>query len=235
MLEYHTPRQQVRRIIANKSAEPFTELPRRPNGYLQTPKYRQWLADTNAWHSRIASWLRGGLALSAESDTVCVTLFGQPLEQTRLTKLPNGLIRWPGPAIPDQRPPLQPGERRPEYWAAPLELPGPRQDIAKFLEQNSKHGDYYVRWDLEERIQHHAADNDIEPPPEVWRAIRAHTKDLAIRWIAAARDLIDPQPLAQIRQAAGHPTGRNLFLHNLAATSGDLITGLSATNPGAIT
>ena len=230
----HNALPQIRHIIANPPAEPFRDLPRRPNGYRRTPEYGQWQAETDAWHTTIADRFHNGLDLLVAPNAVCVTFYGQPLEQTRLTRLANGTIRWAGPALAGPRPPLQPGEQLPDYWSPPLELPGPRQNIAKFLEQNSRHGDHYVRWDLDERILQHAQHHDIMPPNDAWRQLRDPIRQLAIRWISAARELIDPAPLALIRQAAGHPTGHNLFLHNLAATAGELIAGLSATNPGAV-
>lgn len=230
----HTSLPYVQRLIANPPAEPFKALSRRPNGYRQTHEYRQWRDETAAWHASIADWFRDGLDLLVAPDSVCVTIYGQPLEQTRLTRLPNGTIRRAGPSLAGQRPPLQPGERLPDYWVAPLELPGPRQDIAKFLEQNSRHGDHYVRWNLEDRILQHAQEHDILPPNDAWRQLRDPIRKLAIRWISAARELTDPEPLALIRQAAGHPADQNLFLHNLAVASGELIASMSVTNPGAV-
>ena len=233
---YETALQNVTTILSSRPEEPFLDLPRRPNGYRDTPQYRQWLADTEAWMQSIVKWFRKGLALNSEPDTVCVTLYDRPLESTRLTRLPDGLMRWPGPynKTGKQPLPLQPGERLPRYWVAPLELPGPRQTVDKFLEQNSKQSDHYASWGLEPRVFHHARDNGIQPPEEAWRDIHYHIKPLALQWVAAANQLIDPDPLVRIRKAAGNAIGHNLFFHNFSVASGNVIDDLSITNPGIV-
>lgn len=210
------------------------ELPRRPNGYRDTPQYRQWLADTKAWLGTIVKWFHEGLALNSETETVCITLYDHPLESTRLTRLPSGMIRWPGPydKTGAQSLRLQPGEQMPHYWVAPLELRGPRQTIDKFLEQNSNRSDYHTMWDLDRRVFRHARDNGIEPPVEAYRDIIYNIRPLALRWIAAAHLLIDPEPLRRIRKAAGNAIGHNLFFHNLSVASADIIDDLAQTNPG---
>ena len=210
------------------------DLPRRPNGYRDTASYRQWLADTEAWLQNIVKWYQQGLSLNSEPHTVCITLYAHPLESTRLTKLPNGLIRWPGPYAGSAEQPLwlQPDEQLPHYWVSPLELCGPRQTVEKFLEQNSKRGDPYATWDLDNRILLHTRDNNIYPPTEAYHGICHHIQPLALRWIAAAHELIDPDPLLRIRKAAGHAIGYNLFFYNLSVSSGELIQDLAVTNPG---
>ena len=236
MPRYDSALQKIGTILSSRPKEPFLDLPRRPNGYRDTPSYRQWMADTEAWIQNVVKWFHEGLSLYSEPDTVCVTLYDHPLESTRLTRLPDGLMRWPGPAATNGEQPLhlQPGEQLPRFWVAPLELPGPRQTVSKFLEQNSKRNDHYTTWDLDKRVFCHAQHTGIQPPPDAWQDIRHTIKPLALRWIAAAHELIDPEPLLRIRKAAGNAIGHNLFFHNLSVASGDLIDDLAATNPGIV-
>ena len=204
-------------LISQPPTEPFRDLPRRPNGYRETPAYQAWEADTGRWQQQIADLAEKGLRLCRTEDRAAVRWYDAPLPDADFTLRANGA--------------LTPSDGQP---TPPLPLPPARQKLQTFLAENRKTNRFNRNWDLQKRFHRFLQSLELNLPPAAANLTLDHIRETERQWLTHIRDLLDPQLRSRTRQAAGPTLKLTLCHYNLTAQVGEPLRRLQHTNPGAV-
>ena len=225
---------QLRELVNAFPREPFRDRPRRPNGYRNTPEYRQWQQDTCAHENRIHQWHKQHIQIVApDPQRLEIHVAGQALPPYSAVRQTNGAI-YITPQMPPAFDPAR--EKVMDLPTRPLELPGPEQDLGKWLSYNARRQSDARRWDLAGAVcrrfsGYHDLSLHLELP-----ATRPFLAELNQEYLERLRQWIDYRRLTRLIGLSGGALSRpwTLLDYWLLITSGDILEATAATSPGAV-
>lgn len=225
------------RLDSTYPREPFLDRPRRPNGYRNTPEYREWQKAVAGHEAELARWYQAHLAVDAsEPDGLRLRLAGRPVTGSQFRQLPDGSVQMDRPFARIIYPHLQssiPG------WTRPLEMPGPRQNIDAFLEANDRRQDITRRWNLTEAIRRTArrlTGPDRDLPGLTLCPVQEQIHELTRQFVMNLNSRLDPDRFRLLAKLQGGPPPRpwTLLDYNLAVHSGAALAAAAADHPGVV-
>lgn len=216
----NSPYSALAQLIAQRPTEPFTDKTvhkRRPNGYRDTPEYRDWTAADRSHCQAVQAWFDEGLDVLSNERNAAITLYGDIVAGAHFHQRADGAFDWQG--LPQRcgfTPPYP-------NWAPSVPLPTPKADLAVFLANIKSH-----HWNPLQQIKNHVG--PILPSGQYTINV---PDGIILQWAGALRRLLDPAVIRLLRQICGPRLQPTLRLYNAAVIGQDALRSLRITNPGA--